>query len=63
MYVDPVHTRPIPPMAEREPRREGSWLRQEEAEFSVGRYVQACREAEAARLFLLELGRRHGPMA
>ena len=63
MYVDHVPTRPVPAMAERDRRREPCWLREERAAVGVGRYVQACREVEAARLFLLELGRRHGPMA
>lgn len=30
---------------------------------STGRYRQACRDAETARLLLAELGRWHGPMA
>ena len=45
-----------------ERRRELWWLRQEE-EAGLGRYRQACREAEAAQLFMAEIGRRHGPMA
>ena len=32
-------------------------------EAALDRYRQACREEEAARLFLAELARLHGPMA
>jgi hypothetical protein len=62
MYVDHVPTRSVPQISGRERERESWCIRQEQAD-SVGRYVQVCRGAEAARLFLAELGRRHGPMA
>jgi hypothetical protein len=32
-------------------------------EAALDRYRQVCREVEAARLFLAELARLHGPMA
>ena len=62
MHVDHAATRPTPRAGERERRREPWWLRQEE-EAGLVRYRQACREAEAAQLFMAEIGRRHGPMA
>ena len=61
MHVDSAATRPAPRAGERERRREPCWMRQEE-EAGLGRYRQACREAEAARLFMVAIGRRHGPM-
>ena len=61
MNVDHSATRPAPRAGERECRREPWWMGQEE-EAGLGRYRQACREAEAARLFMVEIGRRHGPM-
>ena len=63
MYLDHVPTRSVPPTAARQRRQEPCRLREEEEVVGMARYAQACREAEAARLFLLELGRRHGPMA
>ena len=61
MHVDHAATRPTPRTNEREHHRQPWWMRQEE-EAGLGRYRQACREAEAARLLMAEIGRRHGPM-
>lgn len=53
-----TRTLPRRETGERQPPRP---LRSGEA--ALDRYRQACREVEAARLFLAELGRLHGPMA
>lgn len=53
-----THTLPRPDNGQRRPPRAP---RNDAA--ALDRYRQVCREEDAARLFLAELGRLHGPMA
>ena len=55
-----TRTQPRPEICERRPARA---VRGGEAPAGLDRYRQVCREVEAARLFLAELARLHGPMA
>jgi len=53
-----THTLPRPEVSQRRPAQAP---RNDDA--ALDRYRQVCREEDAARLFLAELGRLHGPMA
>lgn len=63
MDTDRLAVRTMAPRTVRERRPECQWIERADEADGAGRYRQACRDAETARLLLAELGRWHGPMA